>query len=91
MAKIDLKLRFSIKSQFLPGRPRSEPTARPPPPPDRGLPTPDRGLITGRGLKIGHLRKILRPWTKQKVSYFGIHQFILKKELARSSKKCWFS
>ena len=38
MAKIDQKLRFSIKSQFLPGRPRFKPPARPPPPPDRGLP-----------------------------------------------------
>ena len=38
MAKIDQKLRFSIKSWFLPGRPRSEPTARPPPPPGRSLP-----------------------------------------------------
>ena len=37
MAKIDQKLRFSIKSKFLPGRPRFKPPARPPPP-DRGLP-----------------------------------------------------
>ena len=37
-SKIDLKQRVSIKSKFLPGRPRFKPPARPPPPPDRGLP-----------------------------------------------------
>ena len=38
MAKIDQKHRFSIKNQFLPGRFRSEPPARPPPPTDHGIP-----------------------------------------------------
>ena len=51
MFKIVQKHSFSIKSQFLPGRPRFKPPAHLPPPPDRGLPAT-------------RPRPNYRPWTE---------------------------
>ena len=65
MAKIDQKLRFSIKTKFLTGRPRFKPPARPP----AAYPRPDRDLITDHGQKIWHLRKILRPSAGKNISF----------------------
>ena len=78
MVEIGRKLSFHEKVNFREVvSDRNRPTARRRCP-AAANPRPDRGLVTGRRLKKGHLRKILRPSAGKIISYFGIHQFILK-------------
>ena len=74
MAKIDQKLRFSIKSKFSWGRPRSEPPARRRPPapvqPPRASPNPSLYTRPFWPSKPGHFWKILALPSAHLISIF---------------------